>query len=85
LYLGPLSNISLELESTTNRVRVIAAARATIAGAAARLIDSTHGDWMVWSRTDSAVHSVVGGFVDDAYDIQRRRGERAVGRTTFGV
>jgi hypothetical protein len=84
IYLGPLSSIVFDSEAGTRRVRVVSAARVTIAGAAARLADATNATWCVWSRRNGNALPVVTGFVDDAFDIQRRRGERAVGRTTFG-
>jgi hypothetical protein len=38
-------------------------------------------DWCVWSRRDSAAHSVTNWFVDDDWDTQRRRGLRPTSRT----
>lgn len=37
----------------------------------------------VWSKADAEVYEVVGGYVDNAWDIQRRRGVVASSRTPF--
>lgn len=60
-----------------------------------RMIDSAqamasaltgHGwEWNTFSRTDWAIHTVVGGWVDDEFDTQRRRGESPSSRTTYTV
>lgn len=39
----------------------------------------------VWSRADEEVWQVVGGYVDDAWDSQRRRGVEATLRTSFAI
>lgn len=83
VYIGPLSQIALESEAGTGRSRVATQCRDTIAAAGGRLADHTDVQWNVWSRSDSAFTSVTGGFVDDAFDVQRRRGEDAVARSTF--
>jgi hypothetical protein len=36
----------------------------------------------VWSRKDALIRSVTDAQVDDAFDVQRRRGEKAITRTT---
>jgi len=38
-------------------------------------------DWGVWSRADRAFHSATNWFVDDEFDVQRRRGLRPTTRT----
>lgn len=83
VYLGPLSQIAMESEAGTGRSRVATQCRDTIAESADRLMAHTDVQWNVWSRADSAFTSVTGGFVDDAFDVQRRRGERAVSRSVF--
>jgi len=37
----------------------------------------------VWSRTDEAVYPIVGGYVDYAFDTQRRRGQAPVARQSW--
>lgn len=41
--------------------------------------------WCVWSRTDGSLHDVVGGWVDNEWDTQRRRGLRPTYRETWGL
>lgn len=45
----------------------------------------TSGDVAVWSRADGDAYPVVAGWVDDAWDIQRRRGLEPTQRTLFTV
>jgi hypothetical protein len=96
IYLGPLSANVGALVS--NDFRPTTAARGIIAGAAATLEDgialaSGVGSvkWAVYSPTihqqtgdiEAAFNDVVDGWVDDAFDTQRRRGPKATTRTTF--
>jgi len=39
--------------------------------------------WQVFSKTDWAAHTVVSGWVDDNWDVQRRRGPAASSRITW--
>jgi|SRR3954468_486110 hypothetical protein len=39
-------------------------------------------DWVVWSRRDNAAHTVTNWYVNDEWDIQRRRGLRETARIT---
>ena len=39
-------------------------------------------DWIIWSRVDHAAHIVTNWWVDDEWDVQRRRGLKATARTT---
>jgi hypothetical protein len=39
--------------------------------------------WGVWSPTDGSFTPVVNGWVDNAFDVQRRRGVRPTGRNVF--
>jgi hypothetical protein len=40
------------------------------------------GAWIVWSRAGAIGYDVTFAWVDDTFDTQRRRGVRALGRTT---
>jgi hypothetical protein len=40
--------------------------------------------WAIWSTTRSQFENVVGAYVDDAFDTQRRRGTKATVRTQWG-
>lgn len=42
------------------------------------------GAWVVWSPTSSDAVEVDNGWVDNAWDIQRRRGVAPTARTTYG-
>lgn len=43
------------------------------------------GYFGVWSKADAEVYELEGGWVDDAWDTQRRRGVAATTRTSFAV
>lgn len=96
IYLGPLSASVGGLVS--NDYRPTLAARGIIAGAAAVVVDGapagTSGGqvkWAVFSPTtyaatgnlDDSFHDVVDGWIDDAFDTQRRRGVKPTTRSTF--
>jgi hypothetical protein len=49
----------------------------------AAAIASASWDWVVYSPTDDAYHEVANGWVDNAWDTQRRRGYKPTSRTTF--
>lgn len=42
-------------------------------------------EWCVYSRVDDIGRPVTNGWIDNAFDVQRRRGERANDRTLFSV
>lgn len=46
---------------------------------------STTWQWIVWSRASAAGYDVVGGWTDDAWDTQRRRGVSATERYPWSV
>jgi hypothetical protein len=59
----------------------------TLRAAAVKLMDDSTanaGPWSVWSRADSILRPVVGGWTDDAPDTQRRRGTEAAARVVWG-
>lgn len=53
------------------------------AGAMADLADINQFQWSVWSRADDELYEVVGGWTDNAPDVQRRRGVESTARVTF--
>lgn len=84
LYIGPLTASALTLDSTTKRAYVTAGFRTTMKDAASAL--ATLGGtaiWGQWSRKAALVRIVTDGWVDDAFDIQRRRGEDPITRTVW--
>lgn len=84
LYLGPLCTLARTQDATTGDVKVSSVARSTLTQAATALLASPTVSWSQWSRKQAAVSDVTGGFVDDAFDTQRRRGRNASLRTSFG-
>lgn len=87
-YLGPLSTNALQLLSGTGAPNTVSATMATDVTKASQQYLSVAAaavgwDWRVWSQADWTPHSVVGGYVDDRFDTQRRRLERTTGRTTW--
>lgn len=92
VFVGPL--VASTLEVSGGRTRPTSAVRTAIANAAASLkaYTGTLGvSWAVFSPTtyadtgslDAAFEDVVSGWVDDEYDIQRRRGTIPALRTTW--
>lgn len=47
-----------------------------------KTLGGTGTDWVVWSRMDSEARTVTNYYVDDEWDIQRRRGGRPTGRAS---
>jgi hypothetical protein len=84
LYLGPIADLATAEESGFNSPRLNAPFRGTCTDAAAWLMGGADR-WSVWSRADAEVYPVVGGFMDNRIDTQRRRAVKASVRTTFGV
>lgn len=83
VYIGPL-NAQTQTESGAS-VRPSAAFRTDLADAGSRLIASNTAatSWVVWSRDLSVASVVESGWIDDAYDTQRRRGEQVTARTSW--
>jgi hypothetical protein len=82
VYLGPFGTPSLNSDgrpSGTLLTQVQRCASTLRAAATASVV----WDWVTWSETEGADHVVVGGWVDNAWDTQRRRGVNATARTTF--
>lgn len=93
VYIGPLDLTALD-SAFTDGPRPDPEMVTGFAAAAERLIsDSTAGvgsggtpaPWSVWSRADGELVEIVGGWVDDEFDTQRRRGLRPTSRTTYGI
>jgi hypothetical protein len=82
LYLGPL--VQSVIDNTATVPRVTTTARSTIAGAGSDLIaDNTVVTWGILSEADAVIRTIEHGYVDDAFDIQRRRGEDPSTRLEF--
>lgn len=87
MYVGPLSSFTVvessQIPRPTSLFRTdLGLAFKTMCNG---ITSGTTGDVAVWSKADAALYPVVAGYVDDAWDIQRRRGPRPTTRTTFTV
>jgi hypothetical protein len=89
IYIGPLAMSALIVHSDTggNRPTVAPNIRQTLLSAGLRLrtAEGGGGVWSVWSRANGTVRGITEFSVDDAFDTQRRRGERAVTRQVLAV
>lgn len=80
LYLGPLK------ASVVDVGRISPTDQGTIATATKGLVDNLYAsgaDFAVYSRVESAAFAVTNGWVDNAVDVQRRRGLTSTARTTW--
>lgn len=86
IYIGPLGDNGDTLDPNGNN-RPTGTIRNTIAEAGTRLADSGGAglDWMVYSRVARSLTLVRGGWIDDAWDTQRRRGMDPTARTTWTI
>lgn len=83
-YIGPLDRST---QSASDRDRLDSSAYNALALGAEALITSTVLDFdeglAVYSRADDAARLVTNGWVDNAYDTQRRRGKAPTARLVF--
>jgi len=84
IYFGPLD------EALNNNGRPTDAARTAFCAQMENLFDAVIAVeagcyWGVWSSTDGSISPVVNGWVDNAWDTQRRRGVSSTARTTWGT
>lgn len=82
VYLGPLGN-SVLATASGNRAQVNTVFRADVALIANALL-AAEPSWGVFSRKDRIVRPIIGGWIDDDFDVQRRRGTDSTVRTNFG-
>lgn len=85
LYIGPLHSSASDQGSSSTPAFVATACRTALKDAAVALRDNalSFTTWCVWSRFDGLLRPVVSGFVDNAFDVQRRRGRKATTRTSW--
>lgn len=81
IYIGPLK--SETGGASGGDVRPQGTLLNRIQGAAVRLMGFTGGTWSIYSRKDDMLYDVTSGHVDNAFDIQRRRGLKASSRQSF--
>lgn len=75
VYIGPLVRTTGDEDSITRRIFVNLSARESVLDAGIRLRGTAGVQWAVWSRKNAVLKTVAGCSVDDAFDVQRRRGE----------
>lgn len=83
IYFGPISTGSID--TTTGQLSAGIVSALATAGGALLTTSNTASDWawVVYSPTAGTGYPVVGGWADNAPDVQRRRGLKATTRTTF--
>jgi hypothetical protein len=84
IFIGPLSTTAVTGSTTTAFSQPAVAARGAISVAAQALADQSETfQWAVYSPTDLIARQIVGGYIDNSLDTQRRRGRRPTARTTW--
>ncbi len=83
IYIGPLDTTALDANGrpSSAMLTAITSAAATFKSTIAALASDTA--WSIWSPTDGAAVPVANGWMDNAFDTQRRRGIDRTTRTTF--
>lgn len=83
VYIGPLISGTSQI-ATDGRARPSSTVIADLALAATGLAASRpNSQWAVWSRMDGTLRPIERGWVDNAFDIQRRRGAPPNSRTLW--
>lgn len=84
IFMGPLSSATTTLPTGDQDVRVHPTTIGILAAGAADLANTTEDvTWEVYSRMDDDFFPITAGWVDNAFDIQRRRGAVSSVRTTW--
>ena len=84
VYIGPLSSACTTLPTGDQDVRIHSTTIGILAASAADMANTTEDvTWEVYSRADDDFYAITAGWVDNAFDIQRRRGAIASVRTTW--
>lgn len=84
VYIGPIATATMTAgrPSSTARTTLATSAQTLVANLSAATLPATLS---IWSVTDQTAVEITEGWVDDAYDTQRRRGVAPTTRTTFTV
>lgn len=82
VYLGPLDVTAATQNRPTAAFLTAIANAATTLKAAVEALSGTSA-WCVWSVADASSVIVEDGWIDNAFDVQRRRGVLPTSRTTF--
>lgn len=92
IFVGPLTNslVACQFDSLTKRPYVSDTMRADLTKAAQALFNELQGtspvwNWVVWSRKKGDISVISQASVDDGFDTQRRRGEKAIVRTLQAI
>lgn len=82
IYIGPLRD-TIKLLAVDSEPRLDPDWAQAFGAAASRLVADTDTQWVQWSRAAVRTQTVHDGWVDNAFDVQRRRGPDATVRTTW--
>lgn len=88
VFVGPLNDAAITEDTADHRAKIQPTFMDTLGAAGARLmarVSGGDGSWSVWSRKNAAVKNIVNVSVDNAFDTQRRRGEKASLRNNYTV
>ena len=86
VYIGPLSSNAVDQGDAISLITVSELFAEVLVTATKRMVDNViaaGAPLAVWSRVDEAAYPVVRGWVDNAFDTQRRRGVDATSRLTW--
>lgn len=83
VFLGPVNSATNSDGRPNSSTRNVIAGAAEDLGAAIQAL--TGHQWSVWSTVDAEMVPILDGWVDNAYDTQRRRGVETTERTTWSV
>ena len=83
IFIGPLTSLAMQNATTSLGPQFTQNFIDTLTGATAPLMALVNPIWQQWSRAAARMSDVTGGWVDNAPDTQRRRGERPTARTMF--
>lgn len=83
-YVGPLNGSALGGTAGSVAPRVASQFQVQLAASSETLrgLPSTI-EWCIWSRKNSALFEVTSGYIDDAFDTQRRRGNDPTSRLVW--
>lgn len=87
VYFGPWTLGISDDDGTTNRAKPSVVLRDSVAATMKRLVDKPNEvfELAVYSTVDAIARKVTNGWVDDAWDVQRRRGQDAANRTVWAA
>jgi hypothetical protein len=72
----------MDVDVSSHRCRIKPLLQTFLQVAAGKLL-TAEPSWGVWSKVDGVVRPIVGGWIDDDFDVQRRRGTDAQGRVVW--